>query len=144
MVLEPSIELVRTAIHDDDGLWEIQLRATNGSYAAGQALYAYPENFVEFIAQLKSFGTTIHDEATFESGSESAGWAHFVLLHAFIHSPRGDAALHVRATNNQNGLHGHTAEFSISAEPGALNRLGRAIEQWVGNATEPLVWRAAG
>jgi hypothetical protein len=71
-------------------------------------------------------------------------WAHYVLLHAFIHSPRGDAALHVRATNNQEGVHGRTGEFSIFAEAGALNQLGRAIEQWLDNATEPLVWLAGG
>jgi len=144
MELEPSIEFVRTAIHDDDGLWEVQLHATNGRYAVGQQFYAYPENFAEFIGDLESFGTSLRDEATFESGNEGDRWAHFVLIHAFIHSPRGESAIRVPATNNQTDVHGQRGEFCISCEAGAVNRLGRSLRQWVDDASEPFVWLAAG
>ena len=87
MVLQPSVELIRNTIPDDDGLWEIEIRATNGRYAVGQQFYAYPENFADFITKLQTFGTSVRDEAIFESGKDRGDWAHFVLLHVFIHSP---------------------------------------------------------
>jgi hypothetical protein len=140
MIQKSSIQLERIDVHDDDGLWHVMIRATNGDYSVGQELYAYPEDFGAFVRSLEQFGDALADEASFESGKLEPEWAHYLRLRAFIHGAAGAAAVEVVASNNSGKPFEANGSFCIRCEVADINAFGRALKYWVRNAEEPLVW----
>jgi hypothetical protein len=121
-------------------IWEIYLEASNGSFSATQRFYEDPESLASFAKELSSFPTQPSREVRFELGSLQENWAYYILLRAYLYDRVGHAAIEIAVDNREAADRAARASFHIRCEVAAINRLGKALQNWVANPSEGLVW----
>lgn len=124
---------------DNDGMLQLAIAASNGSYSGVHETYIYPEDLVSFGEDLKRFPTSLEHEVVLESGSEEPNWHDHLWLRAFVLDSRGHSAIEVKLETRGKPPAGARCEFYIPADPATLNDLGSAIVAWASAPAEPLV-----
>lgn len=127
----------------DEPELHIELRASNGSTSATQDFYCYTEDLEAFGRELSGFPASISSEARLEAGKRDPGWAHFVLVRAFVYDGVGHSALEIEVASHSKDPYGQSARFHILCEPASLNKLGVQLVAWCRDREEPLEWRPA-
>jgi hypothetical protein len=122
----------------------IELRASNGSTCGTQEFYCRSGELEAFGRQLRSFPASVASEVRLEIGKRDAGWAHFVLVRAYVYDDAGHTALEIEVMNQFEKPHAQAAQFSIVCEAASLNRLGKELLAWCENRKNPLEWRPVG
>ena len=118
----------------------MDLRATNGRFAAAQDFYVDSYALTEFASGLTSFPTSIEGEVRLELGVPSGDWAYYILLRAFLYDRTGHAALGVVVDNHMKNPFGQQSSFQILCEVAAINRLGVELGEWAKDPTSCFVW----
>jgi hypothetical protein len=134
--------LFRDLPYDEPEL-HIELRASNGSTSATQDFYCYSEDLETFGRELSSFPTSTTSEARLEAGNRDPGWAHFVLVRAFVYDRVGHSALEIDVESHSEDPYGQSARFHILCEPASLNKLGAQLLAWCRDRQQALEWRPA-
>ena len=124
----PWIEFVRWPYDDDAS--HFCVRASNGVYVAAQEFYGYPADIERFGRALAGFPRNRADEAHFEAGRPDLGWAHWLLLRAYLVDAAGRAAMLFQSRDGAEDPWRGEARFTIHCEVASLNRLGAALIAW--------------
>jgi len=125
----------------DDPAWHVQLHAFNGGIATTIDFYTQREDLESFASALGSFSGCIHDDVSFEIGSDRGRWAYHIHLRAYAFDSVGHSALEV-LTDNRTQPPGYArVHFSIRCEVASLNRLGKELGEWLKHSEEePFLW----
>ncbi len=129
-----------TRLPYDDPAWHVQLHASNGSVATTIDFYTQPEDLQPFASALTAFPRYLHDEASFEVGSDLGRWAYHIYLRAYAFDSVGHSALELLTDNRTQPPDHARVHFAIRCEAASLNRLGTQLTQWLKDSDEPLQW----
>ena len=136
---DAGMRLVRLPYDDMD--WHVDLRATDGDFAARQDFYVNPRTLAEFAVGLSSFPKAMGDEVRFEIGAPTGKWAYHVLMRAYLYDAAGHSALEFVVNNRGAPPVRRQSSFHIVCEAAAINRLGAEFQSWLPEPTIPFVWR---
>jgi hypothetical protein len=126
----PWIQIERYRYEDDLG--HFQVTASDGLRVAAQEFYGDIEDLRTFGKRLAAFPTAPSVEVAFEAGRKDPGWAHWLLVRAYLHDRAGRAALLIEASTNGVDPWASASRFTIRCEVASLNRLGTTITAWNG------------
>jgi hypothetical protein len=121
------------------------LRASNGSQTGELEIYSSPDQLMDIGRQLTEFPQSVGHVVLWEIGSERQEdrFAYYMRFRAFVLDSVGHTALHLRFCNNLDLPAKAISEFCITAEAGALNRLGHLFCEFSSLSHEYLVWSLA-
>lgn len=120
--------------------WHVELRVTDGVTSTSIDFYTQDENLESFAEALNNFPRYLHDEASFEVGSDLGRQAYHVYLRGYIFDSVGHSALEVLTDNHAKPPDHARVHFSVRCEVAALNRLGEQLLQWIKAPEQPLEW----
>jgi hypothetical protein len=126
----PWIQFARWSDNERD-LCLFEVTASNREYLVRQQFYAYLDDIQEFGNVLKDFPLTTKDEVRFSIGARDPAQAHWLLLKAYIYDSTGHAGLLFECCDNTIDPWRQEARFTIRCEAASLNRLGKALVDWV-------------
>jgi hypothetical protein len=128
-LVEPYI-IMRRVPYEEPNLLNIELSASNGVFAGTVDFYCGPGDLLEIATALSPFPTKIPDDYVFEYGSPGSGSNSYLLLRAYTLGPLGHCGLHISMNRNCTPPNEGVCEFSIPAEPAALNKLGLLLRHF--------------
>jgi hypothetical protein len=138
--MAPSITIVRYPYEEPYAL-HLDFLASNGPLRGRLEIYVHSQELVALAEVLEVFPRHDSDEHSWELGSERPGdWAYYFRFRLFLIDKAGACGIELRGNNNQDLPYREIWEFCISAEPSALNRLGRLFRGFARLEDEVLHW----
>ena len=111
---------------------QLDLSAENGRFSGGFDFYTGVQELRKLAADLQNFPKYIGDEVRFIYGSphkDDRVYRHLVIR-AYTIDSVGHCAIQLIFNNREEEPYEGTANFSIRAEAGAINRLGKLLEKF--------------
>ena len=139
---DSSVQFKVLSRDDGDGLFFFEFSASNGLFSAAQGFWEYPNSFEGFGRMLSEFPTADKNAATFEIGSMEENAAYYLRIRAYTFDAVGHAALEVVVDNHRKNEKLAKANFQVPCEIAAINRLGKALQQWSADPTGTMIWKA--
>ncbi|VXA57612.1 conserved hypothetical protein [Acinetobacter proteolyticus] len=105
-------------------------------------LYHNSNDLLTIASGLENFPRHSNDLFLYEIGSEEKedNFAYYFLLRAFLTSPFGQSAIHIKFCNNLLSLHTSNSEFYIHTLPSDINRLGNLFRKLSELKDSYLIW----
>jgi hypothetical protein len=130
---------------DDNGMFQLDIGASNDRTSARMELYAYPADILSFASGLESFPANANSEVVWESGGIDPKWYGHMRLRAHVLNGSGHSALEVTMEVRSTPPDSSRSVFSLRCNPADLNELGRRIKEWLAQPSEQLTmeWRDA-
>jgi hypothetical protein len=123
---------------DDDGMFELAVRASSAAHAAYHETYLYPDSLASFADGLKSFPTATSAEVVLESGSKDPQWHDYFRIRVFLVKPTGQSALELESQVRGSPPVQAEFHFFIIGMPADFNRIGTELAAWLANPSDPL------
>ncbi len=125
----PALEI--RSIWEDDGIFEISVRARNGAFCGECRCYTTREEMKKLAAAITGFPRTVADEVRFSTCS-SDSFAHFGV-HIFCTDGSGHTVARVKIADvvhysNARPVN-NLAEFDLPAEPAAIDAFVRELAE---------------
>ena len=120
---------------DDDGMVQLELRASTPDYTTSLTFYTYPDRLMQFARALSDFSGAYSDQPCFEEGSQEDTCAYWIRLRALSINGRGHSLLQVSTVNRGDLSDAAACSFSSALEVAAINRLGTTLAHWVQTGT---------
>ena len=130
---------------DDDGMLQLQFKASTASHMTDHETYAYPDSLVKFGTALVEFPRDLKAEAILECGSKDPKWSDHLRLRVFVLKPAGHSAMEIESEVRGTPPVCATTHFYVPGKPADFNRLGTELLKWLARPAERLVveWRDA-
>ncbi len=125
---------------DDDGMFQLAVRATSSKHAAYHETYLYPQDLEAFAAGLKDFPQGADAEVVLESGATDPKWHDYFRMRAFLLKPTGYSALEFESEVRGDPPIRAEAHFFLPGLPADFNRLGAELITWLNDTAEPLLF----
>ena len=136
---EAALRLSLVDPEPDEGVYQMEMLASNGRFSATQELYLTPEDFGDFSEALTHFPRNRHEQITFEVG-KPIQFDH-VRLTVRIVDNTGHPVIEVVVSNAGKDQHRAEAVFNIPCEVAAINRLGAELKRWISAPDRPMMWQ---
>lgn len=127
--------------YDEEGILRYMLVASSNGFSGVAELYQIPATVKQFGNALMAFPKDIQDTVDFKYGDDSGQFPYHVVLRAKVMDRSGHSAIFVHIQSFCSPIEAAICEFLVSAEPAAINELGRQLSQWSTDANEPIVWQ---
>lgn len=144
--MRQGIKIIVIREPDDDGLFEFEIKLTNGKTSTSLKFWGYWDNFKEFGDRLTEFPKTIKDNVIYELGEDKSNgqvkWAYYMLLNVFCFDSAGQSAIKVIVDNHADVPSYQRSEFYIQSEAASINQLGQRLQNWNPESIKEIEWTA--
>jgi len=129
--MEPFIAVQRFP-YEEPYHAHIHIDASNGQFGGAVDFYCNVEDLANIGRGLQNFPCKVPDEYRYENGSKdpAARVYSYLLIRAYTIDRVGHCALQISMSRNAIPPVEGMCEFSITAEPSAINRLGMLFERF--------------
>ena len=125
--MEAKLEI--QSIWEDDGLFEIRVKGTDGKFAGEIECYTNRDAIEKLANQLITFPKTIEDVVDFSTG-EKDNLSYFSIIGSCFNRA-GNTKLRIKIAHNEKFSNApsenYLAIFEIKADPQAINDFGREL-----------------
>jgi hypothetical protein len=123
---------------DDDGMFQLAVRASSAAHTAYHETYLYPDSLASFADGLKSFPSATSADVVLESGSKDPKWHDYFRMKVFLLKPTGQSALELESQVRGSPPVRAEFHFFIPGMPADFNRIGAELATWLANPSDPL------